>query len=359
MLKKIDLYIIKHYLGTFAVMLLMFIPIGIMVDVAEKIDKFKEKEIPLDAIIEYYINFTWYFGNLLYPVFIFLAIIWFTSKLANNSEIIAILSSGVSFYRYLRPFLIAASVVAFFAFLAGMFIVPEASRGFKEFKYKYISRKKNDRTTSNLYKQINDNEFIYVSSYDPKRKRANNFTLEHFKGEDLKFKIFAQTIRWVEKDSNFRLINYRKRTFRAKDELYEQENRKDTIFGFEIQDLAPLNYLAETLSLGELNKFIAEEKRSGSPLIDVHLLVRHKRYAIPLSVFILTIIAVAVSSFKRRGGMGVNLAFGIITGFTFIFFDKIFGVLVDKTDLSPAIGAWLPLGVFGLLAIVLLAYAKR
>jgi len=359
LLKKIDLYIIKHYLGTFAVMLLMFIPIGIMVDVAEKIDKFKEKEIPLDAIIEYYINFTWYFGNLLYPVFIFLAIIWFTSKLANNSEIIAILSSGVSFYRYLRPFLIAASVVAFFAFLAGMFIVPEASRGFKEFKYKYISRKKNDRTTSNLYKQINDNEFIYVSSYDPKRKRANNFTLEHFKGEDLKFKIFAQTIRWVEKDSNFRLINYRKRTFRAKDELYEQENRKDTIFGFEIQDLAPLNYLAETLSLGELNKFIAEEKRSGSPLIDVHLLVRHKRYAIPLSVFILTIIAVAVSSFKRRGGMGVNLAFGIITGFTFIFFDKIFGVLVDKTDLSPAIGAWLPLGVFGLLAIVLLAYAKR
>ena len=325
----------------------------------EKIDKFKEKDIPLDAIIEYYINFTWYFGNLLYPVFIFLAIIWFTSKLANNSEIIAILSSGVSFYRYLRPFLIAASVVAFFAFLAGMFIVPEASRGFKEFKYKYISRKKNDRTTSNLYKQINDNEFIYVSSYDPKRKRANNFTLEHFKGEDLKFKIFAQTIRWVEKDSNFRLINYRKRTFRAKDELYEQENRKDTIFGFEIQDLAPLNYLAETLSLGELNKFIAEEKRSGSPLIDVHLLVRHKRYAIPLSVFILTIIAVAVSSFKRRGGMGVNLAFGIITGFTFIFFDKIFGVLVDKTDLSPAIGAWLPLGVFGLLAIVLLAYAKR
>ena len=359
MLKKIDLYIIKHYLGTFAVMLLLFIPIGIMVDVAEKIDKFKEKEIPMDAIIEYYINFTWYFGNLLYPVFIFLAIIWFTSKLANNSEIIAILSSGVSFYRYLRPFLIAASVVAFFAFLAGMFIVPNASRGFKEFKYKYISRKKNDRTTSNLYKQINDNEFIYVSSYDPKRKRGNNFTLEHFKGEDLKFKIFAQTIRWVEKDSNFRLINYRKRTFRANDELYEQENRKDTIFGFEIQDLAPLNYLAETLSLGELNKFIAEEKRSGSPLIDVHLLVRHKRYAIPLSVFILTIIAVAVSSFKRRGGMGVNLAFGIITGFTFIFFDKIFGVLVDKTDLSPAIGAWLPLGVFGLLAIVLLAYAKR
>ena len=175
----------------------------------------------------------------------------------------------------------------------------------------------------------------------------------------MKFKIFAQTIRWIESDTTFRLINYRKRTFTENDDIYVQENRKDTLFGFKIQDLAPLNYLAETLSLGDLNEFIAEEERSGSPLIDVHLLVRHKRYSIPLSVFVLTIIGVAVSSFKRRGGIGVNLAFGIITGFTFIFFDKIFGVLVDKTDMSPAVGAWLPLGVFGLLGIVLLANAKR
>ncbi len=340
-------------------MMLLFIPIGIMVDVAEKIDKFKEKEVPLNAIVDYYFDFMWYFGNLLYPIFLFLAIIWFTSKLANNSEIIAVLSSGISFNRYLRPFIVAAACVSILAFLAGMFIVPKASKGFKEFTYKYISRSRNDRVNSNLYKQINDNEFIYVSGYNQIRKRATDFTLEHFEGEELKFKIFAQTIRWVESDSVFRLINYRKRIFQENRELYEQNNLKDTLFDFEIQDLAPLNYKAETLSLQKLNEFIAEEERSGSPLIDVHLLVRHKRYSIPLSVFILTIIAVAVSSFKRRGGMGVNLAFGIVAGFTFIFFDKIFGVLVDKTDLSPAIGAWLPLGIFGIIAIVLLSYAKR
>ncbi len=359
MFKKIDLYIIKRYLATFFVMMLLFIPIGIMVDVAEKIDKFKEKEVPLNAIVDYYFDFMWYFGNLLYPIFLFLAIIWFTSKLANNSEIIALLSSGISFNRYLRPFIVAAACISTLAFLAGMFIVPKASKGFNEFTYKYISHSKNDRKTSNLYKQINDNEFIYVSGYSEIRKRANNFTLEHFEGEELKFKIFAQTIRWVESDSVFRLINYRKRNFLKNKELYEKNNIKDTLFDFEIQDLAPLNYKAETLSLRKLNEFIAEEERSGSPLIDLHLLVRHKRYSIPLSVFILTIIAVAVSSFKRRGGMGVNLAFGIVAGFTFIFFDKIFGVLVDKTDLSPAIGAWLPLGIFGILAIVLLSYAKR
>ena len=142
-------------------MMLLFIPIGIMVDVAEKIDKFKEKEVPLNAIVDYYFDFMWYFGNLLYPIFLFLAIIWFTSKLANNSEIIAVLSSGISFNRYLRPFIVAAACVSIMAFLAGMFIVPKASKGFNEFTYKYISRSKNDRMNSNLYKQINDNEFIY------------------------------------------------------------------------------------------------------------------------------------------------------------------------------------------------------
>lgn len=229
-------------------MMLLFIPIGIMVDVAEKIDKFKEKEVPLNAIVDYYFDFMWYFGNLLYPIFLFLAIIWFTSKLANNSEIIAVLSSGISFNRYLRPFIVAAACVSIMAFLAGMFIVPKASKGFNEFTYKYISRSKNDRMNSNLYKQINDNEFIYVSGYNQIRKRATDFTLEHFEGEELKFKIFAQTIRWVESDSVFRLINYRKRIFQENRELYEQNNLKDTLFDFEIQDLAPLNYKAETLS---------------------------------------------------------------------------------------------------------------
>ena len=148
MFKLIDGYIIKRYLTTFFVMLLLFIPIGIMVDVAEKIDKFKENEIPLSEIVSYYVDFTWYFGNLLFPIFLFLAVIWFTSKLANNTEVIAILSSGISFNRFLRPYLISATVIAFFAFLAGMFIVPKASEGFNEFSFKYLNKRQNDRKTT-------------------------------------------------------------------------------------------------------------------------------------------------------------------------------------------------------------------
>ena len=172
----IDWYIIKKYLSTFVVMILLFIPIGIMVDIAEKIDKFKENEVPRDAILSYYLDFTWYFGNLLFPIFLFLAVIWFTSKLANNTEIIALLSSGISFSRFLRPYLISAGVIALFAFFAGMFIVPGSNSSFNAFHYKYID-KKSERQTKNLFKEINPKEYIFVSSYDPIRKSANNFTL--------------------------------------------------------------------------------------------------------------------------------------------------------------------------------------
>ena len=339
-------------------MILLFIPIGIMVDIAEKVDKLKEKEVPLNSILEYYIDFTWYFANLLFPIFLFLSVIWFTSKLANNTEIIAILSSGISFFRYLRPFLVSASIIAVFSFLAGMFIVPKSNKGFNDFRYKYLV-KKEARDTDKVYLQINENEYIYVNSYDPVRKQASNFTLEHFEQNNLKFKIAARRIRWVEKDSIFRLSGYKKRIFRGDKEIYEDIKRKDTIFDFEINDLAPVNYIAETLTFGQLNKFIYEERQRGSSLINNHLLVRHKRWSIPISSFILTLIAVAVSSFKRRGGMGVNLAFGISLGFLFIFFDKIFGVMVNKSTFSPFLAAWLPLFLFGSLAFILLRHAKR
>ena len=191
---------------TFFVMLLLFIPIGIMVDVAEKIDKFKENEVPFPEIISYYTDFMWYFGNLLFPIFLFLAVIWFTSKLANNTEVIAILSSGISFNRFLRPYFISATIIATFAFFSGMFIVPKSNQNFNEFISENV-KSEEKRKTSRLFKQINESEYIYVSSFDPSRNRGINFTLENFENSELKHKITATTIRWD--DSIFRLT-YRK-----------------------------------------------------------------------------------------------------------------------------------------------------
>ena len=334
----------------------LFIPIGIMVDFAEKIDKFRENEVPGDLIISYYIDFVWYFGSQLYPVFLFLAVIFFTSRLANNTEITAILSSGLSFQRFTKPFFISASIIVSFALFAGMFIVPKSNLNFNEFVSEYI-KSEEKRNTSRLFKQINDNEYIYVSAYDPSRKRGLNFTLENFDGNELKHKITATTIRWD--DSIFRLTNYVKRTIVGDQEILKKITRKDTLLDFDVEDLAPLNYVAETLNFFELNELIRYERRAGSPLINSHLLVRHKRYTIPLSCFILTLIAISVSSFKKRGGTGSNLAIGVSLGFLFIFLDKIFSVLVIKSNFSPALASWGILLVFLTIALFLLKKAIR
>ena len=357
-MKILDLYIIKKYIATFFMMLGLFIPIGIMVDIAEKIDKFRENEVPTEEIIDYYIDFIWYFGNQLYPVFIFLAVIWFTSRIANNTEITAMLSSGLSYNRFLRPYLISASLIMLFTFFSGMFIVPKSNLSFNEFISTYIKNKE-ERQTDRLFKQINNNEYVYVSSYDPSRKRGVNFTLEHFNGIKMKHKISSTTIRWLEEDSVFRLMNYRIRTFKDDLEILEKTNYKDTILDFNINDLAPVNYVAETLNYSQLNKLIRYEKSSGSTLINSHLLVRHKRYTLPLSCFVLSIIGVSVSSFKQRGGMGLNLAIGVSLGFFFIFLDKILGVLVVKSNFSPGIAAWGVIFIFSLIAFFLLKKAMK
>ena len=355
-MKIIDKYIIKKYLTTFFVMFGLFIPIGIMVDFAEKIDKFRENEVPADLILSYYIDFVWYFGSQLYPVFLFLAVIFFTSRLASNTEVTAILSSGLSFQRFTRPYFISASLIVLFSLFAGMFIVPKSNQNFNEFVLEYV-KSEEKRKTSRLFKQINDKEYIYVSSFDPSRKRGLNFTLENFDGNELKHKITATTIRWD--DSIFRLTNYVKRSIFEGQEIIKKVTRKDTLLDFDIEDLAPLNYVAETLNFFELNELIRYEKRAGSPLINSHLLVRHKRYTIPLSCFILTLIAISVSSFKKRGGTGSDLAIGVSLGFLFIFLDKIFSVLVIKSNFSPAIASWGILMVFLTIALFLLKKAIR
>ncbi len=340
-------------------MLLLFIPIGITVNLAEKIGKIIEKEVPFLEVVGYYLDFTIYFANLLFPLFLFLSVIWFTSKLANNTEVIAFLSSGVSFSRFLRPYIIGASIVAVFALILGMYLAPRASKGYNEFNYKYFKSNKNVRQNKNVFRQINDNDFIYVSSFDVKNKKGSNFTLEHYVDNKLEYKISASNIKYVEEDTIFKLNSYVKRKIGENDDVLEISRRKDTIFSFDLDDLTPVEYIAETLDYKQLTSFINKEKARGSSNIGRYELVKYKKWSLPVSVFILTIIAVAVSSIKRRGGMGINLAFGISLAMVFVFFDKVFGVMAEQSDFSPIIAVWFPNIIFGILAIYLLYNAKR
>jgi len=340
-------------------MLVLFIPIGITVNLAEKIDKILENDVPFIEVAYYYLDFTIYFANLLFPIFLFLSVIWFTSKLAMNTEIVAFLSSGVSFNRFLRPYLIGASIVCVGALILAMYLAPQASKGFNEFKYQYLKRGEQTQETNDVYRQINDNEYIYASNFQPKSKSARNFTLEHFEGNELKFKISASNLRYSETDSLYKLTRVDKRIIGKEEDSIMFMRSLDTILPFEFDELTPESYIAETLNYTELNQFIENERRRGSGNINRYLVVAYKRWSIPISAFILTIIAVAVASFKRRGGMGVNLAVGITLAFIFIFFDKVFGTMAEQSTFSPLIAVWFPNIVFGVLAVVLLFRAKR
>jgi len=356
-LKILDWYILKRYLFTFLMMLLLFIPIGITVNLAEKIDKILEKEVPFAAVAQYYLDFTIYFANLLFPIFLFLSVIWFTSKLANNTEIVAFLSSGVSFWRFLRPYMIGATIIAAFALVMGLYLAPKASKGFNEFKFRYLKSNANIVQTKNIYRQINDNDYIYVSNFTPSTKIGRNFSLEHFEGNTLKYKITANSIK--DNDTMYRLSNYSKRIFGAHEDIIETARRKDTILPFDADDLTPVEYIAETLQYGELTSFIEKEEKRGSSNIGRYQVVKYKKWSLPVSVFILTIIAVSVSSIKRRGGMGVNLAFGISIAMIYVFFDKVFGVMAEQSSFNPIVAVWFPNIVFGILAAYLLYNAKR
>lgn len=360
-MKILDWYILKRYLFTFLMMLLLFIPIGITVHLAEKIGKILENEVPFGEVMLYLLDFTIYFAHLLFPLFLFLSVIWFTSKLANNTEIVAFLSSGVSFSRFLRPYLIGAFIVGILALIMGLYLAPKASQGFNDFSYKYLKKGRKVADNKNVFRQINDNDFIYVSSFNLKKKEGYNFTLEHIEDNKLIYKIKANTIRFIEKDSTetYQLTNYEKRTVGEFDDIIERETKKDTLFSFDVDDLTPVIYAAETKSYSDLKEFIAKEEKQGSSNIGRYQLVLYRKWSLPVSVFILTIIAVAVSSIKRRGGMGVNLAVGICIAMVFVFFDKIFGVMAEQSDFPPLIAVWFPNVIFGILAIYLLQNAKR
>ncbi len=339
-------------------MILLFIPIGITVHLAEKIGKILERDAPFGEVMVYLLDFTVYFAHLLFPLFLFLSVIWFTSKLANNTEIVAFLSSGVSFSRFLRPYLIGATIVGLISIVLGLYLAPNASKGFNDFQYKYLKGKKSTQNQK-LYKQINDNDIIYVSSFDASRAQGLNFSLEHFEGDKMTCKINANSIRYMPEDSVYRMRNYFKRTVTDGKDILEIERKKDTVFSFELEDLVPDDYIAETLNYIDLKRFITREEKRGSSNIGRYKLELYRKWSLPVSVFILTIIAVAVSSIKRRGGMGVNLAFGITIAMIFVFFDKVFGTMAAQSDFSPLIAVWFPNVIFGILAVILLYNAKR
>ena len=358
-MNKIDNYILKKFLLTYILIQLLFVPIAIVVNLADNVDKLLAKQVPLAEIIDHYYNFSIYFSSSLLPLFLFLAITWFTSKLSSNSEIIAMYSSGVSLKRILRPYMIGSLIIAIFSLLTGMFVVPESTKKYNDFSYKYLKGNRKATDNKNIFRKINENEYIYLTQFNQKNNVGTNFTLENFSDEKLNFKISSTSIRYIPDLKKYRLNNYSKRIITDSIDIIQNKRTLDTLFSFSVEDLTPLNYVAESLNYNQLIDFINIEKNRGSTNIERYMVVKYKKWSIPFSIFILTLIGFSVSAEKRRGGTGVNLAFGICVAMIYVFFDKIFGVLAQQSDLSPIIAVWLPNILFGILAIYLVYNAKK
>lgn len=360
--KKLDWYIIGKFISTFFVALLLIILIVIIFDISEKIDDFVTKEVPLkEIIVDYYINFIPYFMNMFAPIFVFITVIFFTSRLAANSEIIAVLSCGISFQRLLRPYLISAAIITIFSLSLNLWVIPHANRTRMAFETAYV-RDYSGRSTSvqNMHCQISPGEFVYVEAFSSWNNTAYKFTLEKIENNEIVSKLSADQAVW---DSTF--CGWKLKKYFIRDYVGGIEDRVhngaelDTVLNLTIGDFKKSRKYETTLNRKELDGYISMKRMRGDADIKQALIEKNTRYAMPFSAFILTIIGVSLSSRKRRGGLGWNLALGIALSFSYILFQK-FSEMFVFTDTLPAwIALWLPNVIYAAIAIFLYRMAPK
>jgi len=363
-LKILDKYIILKYFKTFIFTVLLLLPIAIAIDISEKIHKFiKHEDLTIWTIAkDHYLNFVIYYTNTFMPLALFIAVILFTSKLASNTEIIAMSSGTVSFPRLVRPYMLGATIIFVFAFYANHFIVPNSNKIGEKFKRDYIASSYSMRGTDrveNLNLQLTQNDFIFFQKFFLKRDRGDYFSYEHFEKGILKYKLTSRTIKFNKKDSTYTLKDFRKRyIFPNKDIIYKGK-KFDTIFNILPKELKTIDYLAKEMNSKKLKKMIEVSERRGVKNLNSYKVELYKRSSMPTSVFALTIIAVALAYKKRRGGMGINLAIGVALMFMYVFFMKIFEVIAASSHSNALLLVWLPNIIFGILAVFLYFNAKK
>ena len=358
-MKKFDWYIIKKFLSTFFFTISLILIIVIVFDISEKIDDFLRSNVSVDKIIfDYYLNFIPYFGNLFSPLFIFISVIYFTSKMAGNSEIIAILNSGMSFSRLLRPFIMTAFFLASLSFVLGNFIIPETNKERIDFENKYIKRKQKKRI-KNIHMQIQRDQYVYMESYNRSKNIGYKFTLENFENNALKSKLSANYIEYDTVNNNWKARDYFIRKYQEKNDEIIKGSILDTVINLNPSDLAKNRSLVETMGMKKLNQYIKQEEIKGTAQIVYHKIEKHKRIANPFSTIILTVIAVAIGSRKIRGGAGIQLSLGLLMSFAYILFMQISTTFATNSNLLPIIAVWIPNLIFTVIALVLVRFSMR
>ncbi len=362
MLKILDRYIIKKFMVTFFFMLGVIMILAVVFDLAERLGDFIEKEAPLKAIIfDYYFNFIIHFGNLFSPLIVFVSVIWFTAKMAQNTEIIPMINSGRPFRRILRPYMIGATILMLISLVLNHIVLPEANKSRLRFEENYY---RNTRVVSDYYAEYPGNTFVYFDSYRADRSQALGFVMENRgKNNELESILKARQAKNLDSTNQWELTDYYIRyvgdTHDSLSIPPSSGHTLDTIFPFTLSEMAQRETVVKTMNFFEIQDFIKREKEKGSPDIAIYEIEFYQRTSFPFATYVLTLIGMVVASRKSRGGIGMNIAVGLLLAFIYIFAMKVTSVAAENVGFPSYIAVWIPNIIFAILGLFLYRIAPK
>ncbi|MDR0295648.1 MAG: LptF/LptG family permease [Prevotellaceae bacterium] len=357
--KIIDWYIIRKFIGTYFFSILVISVIVVIFDLSEKVDDFaKTKPSLYTVVVNYYMNFIPYIANMFSPFFVFITVIFFTSKMAGHSEIIAILSGGVSFRRLMYPYFLSTLIIFVMTLTLSLFVIPPANSVRLSFEEQYLGKKVSNNS-SNIHFQLDDNRYVYMSNFSTWDNSALKFSLEEFDGPKLRSKLTSDQALWDTTFNGWRVQNYVIRTIDDSTEIITRGATLDTVIAITVADLRRYKEMNQSLNLWELNEAIQRFAARGDDNIKFALIEKHTRIAVPFSVFVLTLMGVSLSSRKMREGMGIKIGVGIALSFCYILFLRFSEMFVYADTLPPFIALWLPNILFAFVAVALYIKAPK
>ena len=361
-MKILDWYIIKKYLSTFFFTMMLITMIAITIDYFERVDKFINAELSTKEIImEYYLHFIPWINGLLWPLFALLAVIFFTSRMAKNSEIISILSAKVSYARFIRPYMIAGGTLALLLWIGNNYVIPKSNRLKNEFKSEYIYKSAKTTLNHNIHFWLSPTEKVYIRSYTTSDSSGRIFRLERFADNKLVYVLKANKIKFIGQPNKWKLEDYEIRTFGDMSEnlIPKPTEHKDTTFSFVPKDFTRYTKQMEMMNTSDLREFLKYEQEKGLNSGKKYSIELYRRTADPFTIFILTLIGVSVASRKVRGGMGFHLAAGVVIGAVFVIISKFSMTFSTNLALPPGIGVWIPNMFFSVVAFFLVKNAQK
>ncbi len=359
--KILDRYIIGKFLGTYIFAIAMIIVVVVVFDYVEKLDNFTENHVPVSEIIlDYYVNFIPFFVNQFSALFTFIAVIFFTSKLAYQTEIVAMLSGGMSFRRLMWPYFLGALAIASLSLLLNLVLIPVSQRDCVAFELKYLKTRKSEQFERHIYRQIEPGTFAYVRNFTKANNGASFFAIEQYEGSEIRKTLEASDVKFDPETKRWSSQRYIERSF-ADDgtEIFTQNRNLDTLINLDVAELGRLNELLKTMNIVELNRFMAQQREKGSDSLRQIEVEHHTRYAYPIGTFILTLIGVSLSSRKVRGGTGLHIGIGIALCFSYIMLNRIFGEFAKGGSLPTLLAVWIPNIVFLIIGIYLYRKAPK